>query len=201
MFKDKQKFLEYQKQYRLKNKIAISERYKKWSLAHKEELKLYRSTIGNKRKKELHDKDRDKYREYCNQYRKSHLEKSREYARKAARKKALSPSGRMERSLRARLWQSLKGKYHSIDIENLLGCSLEFAIHYIESLFLPGMSWNNWGLHGWHVDHIIPCASFDLSDINQRKECFRYTNLRPLWAKDNLTKGSKISFGLGYSVK
>lgn len=49
------------------------------------------------------------------------------------------------------------------------------------------------GKHGWHVDHIIPCSSFDLTDIKQQKICFHYTNLQPLWAIDNLKKSNKIS--------
>ena len=49
----------------------------------------------------------------------------------------------------------------------------------------------NWGNRKkWHLDHIRPCASFDLSDINQQKECFHYSNFQPLWAKDNISKGS-----------
>ena len=52
------------------------------------------------------------------------------------------------------------------------------------------MTWDN---HGeWHIDHIKPCASFDLTDADQQRECFNYTNLQPLWAKDNLSKGAKI---------
>ena len=53
------------------------------------------------------------------------------------------------------------------------------------------MSWDNYGTHGWHIDHIRPCASFDLSDEEQQKICFHYTNLQPLWAEDNLKKSKK----------
>jgi hypothetical protein len=48
------------------------------------------------------------------------------------------------------------------------------------------MSWDNWSLKGWHIDHIRPISSFDLSDPAQQKECFHYSNLQPLWAIDNL---------------
>ena len=54
------------------------------------------------------------------------------------------------------------------------------------------MSWDNYGLHGWHVDHIKPCASFDLSKPIEQRKCFNFNNLQPLWAIDNLRKGSKI---------
>lgn len=70
----------------------------------------------------------------------------------------------------------------------VLGCTAKEFKNHIESLFTDGMTWDNMGK--WHLDHIKPCASFDLSDINQFKECFHYTNQRPLWASDNLSKSS-----------
>jgi hypothetical protein len=74
----------------------------------------------------------------------------------------------------------------------LLGCSLEEARNYIQSKFKEGMTWENYGLYGWHIDHIIPCASFDLKDPEQQKKCFNYTNLQPLWWHENLSKGANI---------
>ena len=52
------------------------------------------------------------------------------------------------------------------------------------------MNWNNCGLGGWEIDHILPCNSFDLSDPKQQELCFNYTNLQPLWAIDNIKKGA-----------
>ena len=60
---------------------------------------------------------------------------------------------------------------------------------HLESLFSPGMTWDNYGFEGWHIDHIKPCASFEL---DQKKICFHYTNLQPLWAKDNMSKSNKF---------
>lgn len=74
----------------------------------------------------------------------------------------------------------------------LLGCDLDTARNHIESQFQDGMTWENHGQFGWHLDHIIPCSSFDLTDPKQQKKCFHYTNLQPLWWKDNLSKSNKI---------
>ena len=63
--------------------------------------------------------------------------------------------------------------------------------HYIEAMFLPGMNWQNYGQKdGWQIDHIRPCASFDMNDPRQQRQCFHYTNLQPLWARDNNKKNS-----------
>jgi len=72
--------------------------------------------------------------------------------------------------------------------KNLLGCSLEVLKFHLECYFTKGMSWDNYGYYGWHIDHIKPCAAFDLTDPEQQKQCFHYTNLQPLWAEDNMKK-------------
>lgn len=76
---------------------------------------------------------------------------------------------------------------------DLLGCTIATARSHIESQFQPGMSWDNHGHHGWHIDHIIPCAAFDLTDPDQQAMCFHYTNLQPLWALDNMSKRDKLT--------
>jgi len=73
----------------------------------------------------------------------------------------------------------------------MIGCNKVDFIRHIESLFKEGMTWENYGMHGWHLDHIRPCCSFDLSNEDEAKQCFNYKNLQPLWAKENLSKGSK----------
>lgn len=72
-----------------------------------------------------------------------------------------------------------------------LGCSLPDFISYIEAKFLPGMSWDNWTLDGWHLDHVIPLANFDLSNPEQLAAACHYSNMQPLWAVDNLVKWKK----------
>jgi len=73
-------------------------------------------------------------------------------------------------------------------IGKLIACSKPALIAHIAAQFQPGMSWANYGRGGWEIDHIRPCASFDLTDPAQQAACFHYTNLRPLWRADNLSR-------------
>ena len=72
----------------------------------------------------------------------------------------------------------------------LSGCSWESLKAHLERKFKRGMTWENYG-SGWHVDHIIPCAKFDLSKDIELRRCFHFSNLQPLWASANYTKGDK----------
>ena len=102
------------------------------------------------------------------------------------------PAFRLKGNLRTRLRQALKGTYKSARTLELLGCTVEELRAHLEAQFKPGMTWENQSFHGWHVDHIRPCASFDLTDPEQQRICFHYTNLQPLWATENLSKGAKL---------
>lgn len=82
------------------------------------------------------------------------------------------------------------GKSHSVSAVRDLGCSIEHFVHHIEGRFTDGMTWDNYG--EWHIDHIVPLAAFDLDDAEQVKLAVHYTNLQPLWAKDNLSKGDRL---------
>ena len=97
---------------------------------------------------------------------------------------------RLRYSLRSRLYVALKGFCKSKSTMKLIGCSIEQLKHHLEKQFKLGMSWDNYGK--WHIDHKIPCASFNLSKPEEQRKCFNYTNLQPLWAVENLRKSSKI---------
>ena len=86
-------------------------------------------------------------------------------------------------------------------IENYIGCSKEYLFEYIESLFTKGMTWNNHGIRGWHIDHIKLCNSFDLLINSNIRLCFHYSNLRPLWYKDNHSQGKKEIKMIQYNNK
>ncbi len=125
------------------------------------------------------------------EYRKKTRDHIREYKRLWEQKRAkTNPEFRIRQSLRTRIYHAVKYKTKCDNTMKLLGCSLDYFIAYIESKFQDGMTLENYGL--WHIDHIRPCASFDLTDPEQQKECFYYRNLQPLWAKDNLLKGDKF---------
>lgn len=91
--------------------------------------------------------------------------------------------------LRSRLYAALKGNYKVGSAVKDLGCSIEEFKIYLENQFTEGMNWNNYG--NWHIDHIRPLISFDLSNRSDFLIACNYKNLQPLWAQDNLKKGIK----------
>ena len=95
----------------------------------------------------------------------------------------------LRRVLTALQAQSSKKYLKTFD---LVGISIEGLWKHLESQFREGMTRENHGLKGWHVDHVRPCSSFDLSDPEEQKKCFHYTNLQPLWWWENLEKSDKI---------
>ena len=102
------------------------------------------------------------------------------------------PSYKLKINLRRRVLHALKGVKKNKSTLKLLGVKdIEFVWNHLEKSFKLGMTRQNHGK--WHIDHIIPCVSFDLTKPEEQAKCFHYTNLQPLWASENLAKGSKIS--------
>jgi hypothetical protein len=78
----------------------------------------------------------------------------------------------------------------------LIGCEIDYLMYHLQHKFKKGMTWDNHGsgnngkgMKEWHIDHIKPCSSFDLSKPEEQQKCFHYTNLQPLWVKENWKKG------------
>jgi hypothetical protein len=93
--------------------------------------------------------------------------------------------------LSVNLYNFVKGISKRGKFQKLVGCTFwEFRRH-IEAQWQPGMNWNNHSLYGWHIDHIRPLSSFNLLDPEERAAATHYTNLQPLWAKENLSKGGR----------
>lgn len=127
--------------------------------------------------------------------RKSYRRNISERRSKARRKKnrlRATPEGAIQIALRQRLYQLVRSRaarkiQSAIDV---VGCDITTLCSHLEKRFKPGMSWENYGQ--WHVDHKRPCATFNLLELSEQRACFHFTNLQPLWALENLTKGSKI---------
>ncbi len=190
------------KEYLLKNKEKIAIQKKEWKKKNKEKVKLS--------EKKYYLKNREKRIKYQREYRSIHQEACREYNKKyyfknkerlsenntryARERRKTNPSFKILDTLRKRMLNALKGKNKSASTMNLLGVkNIEIVWQRLESLFQDGMTRENHGM--WHIDHITPCTAFDLTDSEQQKKCFHYTNLQPLWAIDNMRKYNKIILG------
>jgi len=124
-------------------------------------------------------------------WKKTYLEKHKErLSTEEKLRRKTDSSYALKKNMRARVYFLLKGYQKSKSTLGLLGCAdIEQLKTHLERQFTDGMSWENYGQ--WHVDHIRPCAAFDLSKAEEQQKCFHYTNLQPLWAEDNLSKGAK----------
>lgn len=117
---------------------------------------------------------------------------NRDYIReKRNLRRRVDPQHLMAIRLGNRLRMAIKKGYKNGIAIRELGCSIQDFKIYIESLFLPGMSWGNWSAKGWHLDHIKPLSLFNLLDEQERMEACHFTNIQPLWAIDNIRKGNK----------
>jgi hypothetical protein len=114
-----------------------------------------------------------------------------ECARKQKRRQT-DPKANILSKCRTRLWRALKGYVKHSHTLTLIGCSLDDLIKHIKNKFTTGMTWELFMQGKIHLDHIKPCSAFDLSVPEQQAQCFHYLNLQPLWAKDNLSKGSAV---------
>lgn len=142
--------------------------------------------------KKYYEGHRDEVLLKTNEYKRTHREQRREYDNLLEVKLA--------NKIRKRIKKAIKTGYRLGKFEEFVGCSTSELKDYIETKFYinhetgEAMAWDNYGFYGWHLDHIIPLSSFDLTDPKQLKKACHYTNLQPLWAKDNLQKGSKLDW-------
>lgn len=93
--------------------------------------------------------------------------------------------------------QNIKSKKFKLgNIEKIIGCTLKEVIIHLESQFKSGMTWKNWSLHGWHIDHIYPISKVNTLDMEELRKVSNYKNLRPMWATENRKKHAKIVVSL-----
>jgi hypothetical protein len=158
------------KEYYQKNKESI-----------KAKVKEYRNRpTGKECRKEYNQK-------YYAANREKLIQDSIEYERE---RKKIDPLYRAVRNVRDRARKAFKDGAFSKTTESLLQCSLADLKIHIESKFQDGMSWDNYGYTGWHVDHIIPLSS--ANSLEELEKLCHYTNLQPLWAIDNFKKGDSV---------
>ena len=127
-----------------------------------------------------------------NAYNSIRKEAIRQYKREWGRKRINEDPGyKIKRYLRNRIYYALKGKRKVGSAVADLGCPIDFFRCYIESLWEPRMSWDNYGK--WHLDHIVPLALFDMTDRQHFLLATNWRNYQPLWAIDNLRKGARTT--------
>ena len=172
--------------------------YKDGRTNNKEHQKEYHKQYYSENKKRVQSnahlmylKNKEQIIEKTKEYAKKHRTEINEWSKIYRDKRFKNDIGfKLLYRLRSRIWEALKLNKKSVNTIQLIGCTIEQLKQHLERKFTEGMSWSNYG--EWHVDHIRPCALFDLSQPDQQKICFNYTNLQPLWAIDNLSKGAKI---------
>ncbi len=190
--------------YYSNNKEKYSISAKKYKKKHQDELKKYQKkwyheNIDKRRKLareyyEGHKEERKLYRQKNKKHRvkysQRYFQENKEKIRNRLVNRAKTDINyKLLLNLRGRIRMAIKYNYKESSSKNLLGCTIKNIKTHLENQFTKGMSWKNYGK--WHVDHIRPCASFDLSKLKEQRKCFNYKNLQPLWAEENRKKGEK----------
>ena len=167
------------------------EHHKKWQKENPEKVKLKKQKYNLKNKKKNNDYSR-LWRQNNPEYKKNYNKKNREKIWESEKKRRENLLVKLSCNIRCRVKNYLKSKNIKKNNEtfNIVGCTPEFLKEYLEKKFTDGMNWENHGKFGWHIDHIIPLSSAK-TDEEVFKLC-HYTNLQPLWAFENLSKGNKI---------
>lgn len=186
------------------NKKSVSNKgiqyYKSWCKDCQSEEDKSKRLSNPEKYKIWYDKTRKERNNHRAEYYQRNKEKLRDYNKKYGKNKNINrmikyntnPLIKLRHRLSYRLRDVLKFKslIKNKTYNDIIGCSSEFLKEHLEIRFSKGMSWDNHGLYGWHIDHIIP-----LSSANTEDEIYKlchYTNLQPLWAEDNLKKSNKI---------
>jgi len=183
--KHKKQISKTKKIYRQRHLKKIIKQMRNYYLAHKQERKEYLK----KNKKRIEKV-----------YKKWYIKNKSKKAKYQVKRRKNNINARISHCLRQRIYKTLISNIKSNSTVKLLGCSIEFLKKYLESKFTEGMNWDNYGtgwngkgMKEWHIDHIIPCCQFILSKPSEQRKCFYYTNLQPLWAKENRQKCRKLS--------
>jgi hypothetical protein len=179
---------------RVRHKLYMKKYNHEYYLTHLESEKTRRIKYrqNNREKLALKEKERDPVKEKARRkkYNAENREKINLYIRNRYKD---DKNYRLVCILRARLYSTVKGKQKAGSAVRDLGCTIEEFKAYIESKFLPGMSWNNWSYKGWHIDHSKPLSLFNLEDREQFLKACHYTNMQPMWSMENHIKGNRYA--------
>jgi len=184
---NKDRIKEYRKQYWIKNQNKERKTHITWLIENSEEWKLKKRELD--KEYALQNQAKIKLQRRLPETRhKINIRENKRYHNDIAYS--------LEKKLRAIFVQSLKAQNtkKTQSITALIGCTVDFLKQHLEQQFQSGMTWSNRGRFGWHIDHIKPCASFDLSDPDEQKKCFHYSNLQPLWWNENINKSARLDW-------
>lgn len=190
---------DYQKKYTRENREVLTKKQRQWTESNIDKVKQYKKEYYIQNKFEIDEKNKKYYEDNFEkiqlinkdyyQNNKKHIQKiNREYRKKRTQNDDVF---KLQIIIRRRLWAFFKNQNKTGKTVEMIGCSWEYLKKYIESKFEDGMTWNNHGYYGWHIDHIIPLSTAKTKDDIHRLN--HYTNLQPLWAEDNFKKKDKIS--------
>lgn len=189
----------YRNDWYQKNRERELQRARDWALANPDRCRrasrrYANSPRGQEKRAEYAAHNKPKISLYkAEWYQRNKTRLCQKQDRRERERSKTDPSFRLAMNFRARtrlaLSRGLRKVERAARYEELWGCSPAELVEHLEKHFLPGMTWEN---HGeWHVDHIEQLYKFDLTDTAQRRAAFHFTNLRPLWAEDNLTRPKK----------
>jgi hypothetical protein len=189
-------------QYYLDNIEKITEQNKTWSMAHPDKVDKAKKDYVKNHPEERREQSKRSY--HKNKHtRKIYIDKNRiESNRKKMEYRQTHPQERISHNLRTRIGAVLSGRSKGGRLYLLVGCDMDFLKGYLESFWTEGMDWDNYGrgIGKWSLDHTIPLETFDLTNEEEQKKAFYYTNMRPMWYPENASKGS-LHNGKRYSKK
>jgi len=188
---NKEKIREKRKEYQKANKEYLKEYKKEWNQSNKENIKKYNKEYrqANKQKIKKYNKDnKENIKKRLKEWREANRENLAKYQKE---RRQSEPLFKMKCNLRKRTYLAFKNKGYSKNTktQEILGVDWETTKKHIERQFTKGMSWGNYGQ--WHIDHIIPLASANTEE--KILQLCHYSNLQPLWAGENFSKGDKIN--------
>lgn len=185
--------LSRKQEYYRRNKSKISEVNKRYYEENRERIRRQQREYYRKNKERLKASHRERYHANWQRCRERQAEYYQTYKDviNARRRKFYqnNPHARLIRNLRSRLYSVLKGK--SKKTMDFIGCDRGHLTKHLEVQFKKGMDWENYA-KVWVVDHHIPISAFDYSNPKEIDACWHFSNLKPMWVKENMSKGKTI---------